>query len=154
MQGSVFFCPQQVTANRRIFFAGTCVNQQALPFFESDKAATKYAIQQSGKSPKDVAHALWPNKTVERAQTDLLNALNENRESQLSTDEHIFIANLCGQYDWLYFACHRCSHSRPVAQTPDEQKAQVEAAILETVDRMERLVKDFKAISPTKVRAR
>lgn len=124
------------------------MNQQSLPFFESDKAATKYAIQASGKSPKEVAAALWPNKTIERAQTDLLNALNENRESQLSTDEHIFVANFCGQYDWLYFACHRCGHSRPVAQTPEDQKAQVEAAIVSAVEHFETLVKRFKELTP------
>lgn len=123
------------------------MSQQAMPFFESDKAATKYAIQASGKTPKEVAAALWPNKTVERAQTDLLNALNENRDSQLSTDEHIFIANYCGQFDWLYFSCHRCCHSRPVAQTPEDRKAQVEAAILETVDKMRALVKQFESVA-------
>lgn len=129
------------------------MSQRALPFFESDKAATKYAIQASGKTPKEVAAHIWPNKTVERAQTDLLNALNENRESQLSTDEHIAIANFTGQYDWLYFACHRCAHSQPTAQTPEDQKAQVEAAILETVDRFEVLVRQFKQLTP-KGRAR
>ncbi len=129
------------------------MNQQALPFFESDKAATKYAIQASGKTVKEVAHALWPEKSVERAATDLNAALNDNRDEQLSTDEHAFIANLCGQFDWLYYIAHRCSHSRPVAQTPEDQKAQVEAAILETADRLEALMKSFRAIAP-KSRAR
>lgn len=129
------------------------MNQQAMPFFESDKAATKYAIQASGRSPKEVASALWPNKTVERAQTDLLNALNENRESQLSTDEHIFIAKFCQQFDWLFFACHRCGHSRPMAQTPEDQQAQIQAAILETADRFEALMKRFRELPGVRPRA-
>lgn len=148
MRASVFFYLQQVTANRRTFFAGLCMSQQVLPFFDSDKAATKFAIQASGKAVKEVAAALWPNKTVERAQTDLLNALNDNRESQLSSEEHCFIANFCGQYDWLHYVAHRCSHSRPVRQTPAERSAQVQQVIEETLGRLEIVMREYRAMTP------
>lgn len=126
------------------------MSQQAMPFFDSAKAATKYAIQASGKTAKEVAHALWPNKTIERAQTDLLNALNENRESELSTEEHLFIAMFCNQFDWLYYACHRAEHARPVRQSPEDQQAQIQAAILETADRFEALMKQFRQQVPSR----
>lgn len=124
------------------------MSQAALPFFESDKAATKFAIQVSGKEPKAIAHALWPNKTVERAQTDLLNALNENRESQLSADEHIFIANFCGRFDWLYYVAHRCSHSRPTPQTPEDLTAQVQAALFQKADELRAILSQIESLKP------
>lgn len=124
------------------------MTQAALPFFESDKAATKYAVQASGRAIKEVAAALWPNKTVERAQTDLLNALNENRESQLSTDEHIFIASYTGRYDWLYYACHRCQHSRPYQQTTDEIQAQLTAALFQKADELESVLRQVQQLRP------
>ena len=124
------------------------MSQQTLPFFDSDKAATKYAIQASGKSTKQVAAALWPNKTMERAQTDLNNALNDNRGEQLSSDEHSFIANFCQQYDWLYYQSHKCRHSRPVLQTPEEVAAQVQEALFAKADELEALLRQIRAVNP------
>lgn len=124
------------------------MTQQSLPFFESDKAATKYAIQSSGKTPKAVAHALWPNKTVDRAQTDLLNALNDGRDEQLSTDEHIFVATYCGQFDWLFYVCHRCAHSRPVAQSPEEVSAQLQAALFQKADELDSVIQQIRQMRP------
>ena len=124
------------------------MTQQAMPFFESDKAATKYAIQASGKSMKDVAHVLWPMKTVERAQTDLLNALNDNRNEQLSTDEHISVARYCGQFDWLYYASHRCSHSRPMPVTPAEQAAVLQAALFDKAEELEKILAQVAQLKP------
>lgn len=105
------------------------MSQDVLPFFDSDKQATAHAILLSGKSRKDVAHALWSHKTVDRALSDLNVALNENRDEQLSSDEHAFIANYTGQYCWLHYACYRCSHSRPHLETPAEQVAEAQAAV-------------------------
>lgn len=124
------------------------MTQQSMPFFESDKAATKYAIQASGKSMKDVGHALWPNKTMERAQTDLLSALNENRAEQLSTDEHIFIAVYVGQFEWLHYACHRAMHSRPSPVSPSEQAAELQQALFDTAGQMRALLDRVDALKP------
>jgi hypothetical protein len=129
------------------------MNQQAMPWFDSDKAATKYAIQNSGKEPKDVAHALWPHKTVPRATTDLLNALNENREEQLSSDEHAFIANYCRSFEWLYYHCHKLMHSRPLLQTPAEVTAQLQATLLDKADELEGLLKQIRGVASKRVPA-
>lgn len=130
------------------------MNQQAMPFFDSDKAATRYAMSSSGKEPKEIAHALWPTKTVPRATTDLLNALNDGREEQLSSDEHAFIANYCKSYEWLYYHCHKLTHSRPVLQTPGEVQAQLQAALLEKAGELEHLLQDIRRYAPVKGRAR
>lgn len=105
----------------------------ALPWFESSEAATKHAIQASGKNMKAVACALWPDKSQARAQSDLLNALNENRSERLTADQHIYIANFCGQYDWLYFVADQCSHSRPHAVAREDRKARLQQDFVDAV---------------------
>lgn len=129
------------------------MSQSELPFFDSAEAATRHAIEASGKTLKEVAGALWPDRNVEAARTLLANSLNDNRPERLTADQHIFIANYCRRYDWLYFACHSCSHSRPIQQTPEERKAQVEAAVLETVEHMRDLVKRYEGLLPQSRRA-
>jgi hypothetical protein len=102
------------------------MSQENFPFFESSEAATKHAIQASGRDMKEVAKALWPDKTVDAGRTALLNALNENRSERLTAGQHIFIAKHCGRFDWLYFVCHQLSHTRPIAVTPAEQVAELQ----------------------------
>lgn len=129
------------------------MSQSELPFFDSAEAATRHSIEASGKSLKEVASALWPDRNIEAARTLLANCLNENRPERLTCDQHAFVAIFCARFDWLYYVCHRAGHSQPTAQTPEDQKAQVEAAILETVDRFEVLVRQFKQLAPRKGRA-
>lgn len=105
----------------------------AMPWFESSEEATKHAIQASGKNLKTVASALWPDKSPTRAHTDLANALNESRPERLTADQHIFIANLCGQFDWLYFAADQCSHSRPHAIAKEDRQAQLQRDFIDAV---------------------
>ncbi|MEN8821966.1 MAG: hypothetical protein ABF271_12775 [Abyssibacter sp.] len=107
------------------------MSSHSMPFFDSAEAATLHAIQASGKDPKQIAAALWPDKSVPAARTALLNALNENRAERLTADQHMFVANFCGQYDWLYYASHKCRHSRPHQLTPEAETARINQALQE-----------------------
>jgi hypothetical protein len=116
------------------------MGQELMPFFESAEAATKHAIQASGKEIKDVASALWADKTVTRAQTDLLNALNENRAERLTADQHTFIANYCQRFEFLYYVAHRCSHARPAQVTPEARQAQQQESFRRLAGEMKALL--------------
>ena len=124
------------------------MTQHALPFFDSSEAATKYAIEASGKDPKDVAHALWPDKSPAAARTALLNALNENRAERLTADQHVFIANYCRRYDWLYFVAMQCSHSRPEHITPAEVAARLQQQLFAKTDELRGLLSQIEALKP------
>lgn len=124
------------------------MTQAAMPFFESAEGATRHAIQQSGKSMKDVASYLWPGKSVAAAQTQLLNSLNEGRDETLSADEHIAIAEYCQQYDYLYYTAHRLSHTRPTLVTPEEHAAAIQAELLRRVDELQPLLAAFQKLRP------
>jgi len=93
--------------------------------FDSSEAATRHAITASGRDPKDVGHALWPDKSPPAARTALLNALNESRAERLTADQHLFVARYCGDFSWLYYVCARANHSRPVLQAPENRALEI-----------------------------
>lgn len=125
---------------------------ESFPFFDSSEAATRHAIEASGRDPKDVAHALWPDKNVAAARTALLNALNENRPERLTADQHAFVARYCQRYDWLYYVCYQLSHSRPVPQTAADQAAQIQTALFSKAEEMRGLLNQIELLKP-KLRA-
>lgn len=119
------------------------MNQEVMPFFDSSEAATKHAIQVSGKPPKDVALVLWPDKSIGRAGTDLNNALNENRGERLTADQHILVANYCQQYHWLYYVAHQCSHAQPQRVTPEARRAQQQEDFAKLAKQMKGLLAEM-----------
>lgn len=128
------------------------VAQEDFPFFESGEAATKHAIQASGRKFKEIGAALWPSKTPERAGVDLANALNEQRDERLTTEQHIFIARFVNRYDWLYYACQQLSHERPALQTPAEEAQRLQEALFSKTDELRALLNQVDALKP-KLRA-
>lgn len=122
------------------------MTQQAMPFFDTAEEATKHAIHASGKSIKQVACALWPDKSPAAAQTALANALNEARSERLTFDQHIFIANYCGQFDVLRYAAHNCDHSQPIPQSPQEKAAQIQAALFAQLPSLRGMLEQLEAL--------
>lgn len=124
------------------------MTQHTMAFFESAEAASKHAIQASGKSLKEVAAQLWPGKTVAAAQTHLANCLNDNRDEKLTTDEHIAIANFCDRFDWLYYSALQCSHSRPEPVTPEATATRLQAALFSKTDELRGLLAQIDMLKP------
>lgn len=93
--------------------------------FESSEEATKFAISSSGKTLKEVACALWPEKSAAAAHTALTAALNDNRPERLTADQHVLIANYCDQYHWLAYVACRTGHDAPRKTTREVQLAAV-----------------------------
>lgn len=129
------------------------MSQQRIPFFESAEDATRHAIASSGKAPKQVASALWPDKSPTSAHTALMNALNDSRNERLTFDQHLFIANYCGQFDVLRYAALQCDHSQPVPQQPEEKAAQLQAQLFQQAASMKGLIAQIEALQPKLERA-
>lgn len=113
--------------------------QESLPFFECADEATDHAIKASGRQYKEVAHALWPALKLDTAYARLKACLNADKAEKLTSDEHMFIANFCGRYDWLYYHCSGCSHDRPSPISPADVAAQLQREFIESVARLERI---------------
>lgn len=115
------------------------MSQAEMPFFDSPNEATKFAIQSSGKTYKQVGAALWPQKTPEQASTLLANALNDNRKEELDSSEHIFIGKYCQRFYWLYHACIESDHTIPTPITPEDRKADLQRQYIEAAKAVERI---------------
>jgi hypothetical protein len=75
---SLFFCPQEVIPNRSTFF-----------------------VTRRNAADEHVGRELWPEKTVEQAQTLLLACLNSERKERLTPDQVLLLLRKARQAD-----CH------------------------------------------------
>ena len=116
------------------------MSQETMPFFDSAEEATAHAIHASGKSFKQVGAALWPDKTIDAAATGLRNALNPNRDERLTADQHVFVANFCGRFDYVHYICMRTNHSRPSQQTPADVAAQLQTEFFSQINSLKGLL--------------
>lgn len=97
------------------------MNQNEFPFHETAEDATNTAIIRSGKAFKEVALALWPEMKADSAYAKLKNSLRPDTREHLTADQHILIANLVEQFDFLYYACQGCHHDRPDPVEPADE---------------------------------
>lgn len=121
--------------------------QVEMPFFESAEDATYSAILASRKPIKQIALALWPSMKIDSAYARLKGALNPDRPEKLSADEHIFIANHCNQFQFLYYTENQCHHSGTNPCSPEDEKAELQRKAEQTVSEMKAIVRRLEAIS-------
>lgn len=96
-------------------------NQLDFSFHASAEDATAAAIHKSGKPMKALAYELWPSLKMDSAYARLRGCLNADRPEKLTADEHLTIARLCGQFDFLHYCAQECQHSRPEPVTPEDE---------------------------------
>lgn len=118
-----------------------------MPFFETAEDATYSAIMRSGKSIKAIAIALWPSMKADSAYARLSGSLKGTRPEKLLSDEHLFIANFCGEYDWLYYNASACHHSRPEQIAPEDEKESLQREFISSVENLSRMANQIKALS-------
>ncbi len=104
--------------------------QAEMPFFESAEDATYTAILASRKTIKEVAVGLWPHLCMDSAYARLKGALSAERPEKLAADEHLFIANFCGQWHFLHYVENQCHHSGTRKVEPADELATLQEAIL------------------------
>ena len=129
--------------------------QQALmPFYESAEEATNSAILRSGNTFQEVAHKLRPELKIDSAYAWLKNALKDGQREKLSSDQHVLIANLCGEYEWLHYSNSQCHHKRTEPLEPDDEAIELDREINTTLKSVEQLLKrreriNLKAVAST-----
>lgn len=117
-----------------------------MPFYESAEEASNSAIIRSEKTFKQVAAHLRPEANIDSAYAWLKNALKDGPTEKLSSDQHMLIANYCGEYDWLYYSCMGCSHSRPDLVSPDDEKANLQREFNKSVGDLKTMLNRIQAI--------
>ena len=115
------------------------MDQSEFPFHETAEDATSKSISDSKMTYEQVANTLWPHMKLNSAYARLKNALREDAREVLTADQHLFIANLTGQYHFLYYCAQHCHHSQPDPVAPADEKAALQHDFNESVTRLEEL---------------
>lgn len=121
------------------------MNQSEFPFHESAEDATNMAIIRSGRHFKEIAHALWPEHKPDSAYARLKNSLRPDAREKLTADQHVLIANLCGEYDFLYYVAQGCHHSRPDPVKPEDEQATLQKQFIASVVELRQLANRINA---------
>lgn len=111
--------------------------QQDFSFHASAEDATHAAIHKSGKAMKALAYELWPSLKMDTAYARLRGCLNQDRPEKLTADEHLKLANLTGQYDFVHYCAQECQHSRPEPVSPEDERARLQREFVTLAKRLE-----------------
>jgi len=121
------------------------MSSQTPLWYDTDADAINTAIQDSAKSYKEVAAALFPALKMDSAYARLKNCLNPDKDEKLSFAEVVFICKFTGRYDPIHFACDELSLHRTTIKAPKDEQAELlntiqrqQAQLLQTMQRLER----------------
>lgn len=119
---------------------------QAALWYDTDADAVNAAILASGKTPKQVAAALWPAMKPDSAYARLKNSLRPERDEKLSFGELIFICRFTNCFDPIFYACDELNLHRPTPKAPADEQAELlntiarqQQQLLQAMSRLDRL---------------
>lgn len=122
--------------------------QQPSLFYDSIYEALRDVVRVAG-GPKAVGARLWPGKSIQEAQTRLLNCLDHNRSEKLSPEDLLVLLRIgrqVGCHVAMKFLCQECGYTEPQPMEPADEKAELQRQFIEAVqeskhiaDRIERL---------------
>jgi len=127
--------------------------QMDFSFHPSAEDATAAAIHKSGKAMKQIASDLWPSLKMDTAYARLRGCLNQERPEKLSADEHLAVARLCGQYDFLHYCANELSHSKPEPVAPEDERARLQREFVESTRALTKLAERIESIGGGNVAA-
>lgn len=104
-----------------------------MPTFETTTQALIECVKAAGGS-KQVAHKVFPEKTVDQAQRHLLNCLNDDRQERLNQDQVMLIAKLARDVGCHAYAQHMAEalgYAEPVPIEPRDEADELRRQLLE-----------------------
>lgn len=116
-------------------------------FYDGWKDAFRRAIEDSGRSWKEVAHHLRPDMKIDSAYAWLKACLKDDGDQKLDFGQGIALMNFCGQFDPLYHICDETSHDRPAQRAPEDARAELQREYIAAMHDMERLVERMERLN-------
>lgn len=116
---------------------------------ESLNDALIECVKAAGGS-KQVAHKLWPEKTIEAAQRHLLNCLNEDKAERLAPDQVLFVLKLArekGHHGGLIFITSFLGYTTPSPIEPRDEAAELQRQYIEAARGMAKIAERIESLS-------
>lgn len=99
---------------------------------------------------KQVAHRLWPEKTMESAQRHLLNCLNEDKAERLTPDHVLMVLKLArekGHHGGVTFITSYLGYTTPSPVEPHDETAELQRQYIEAARGMAKIAERIEALN-------
>jgi hypothetical protein len=107
-------------------------------FFEDINDALKEVVNALGGAKK-VGPLLWPEKTVEQAQSLLLACLNPERKERITPEQFVLIlkwGRQAGAHAAINYLCQECGYSMPTPIEPRDELSKLQRDYIDAVNRL------------------
>lgn len=128
------------------------MNQESL-FYESFSDALKDVVRVAGGA-KAVGGVLWPEKTPEAAQSQLLDCLNDHRPAKLSPEQVLLLLSLGrskGCHAAMNYVTREAGYSDPTPIEPEDERARLQREFVEAQKAMSRLAERMERVGMLRV---
>jgi hypothetical protein len=105
---------------------------------------------------KQVAHKLWPEKTMEAAQRHLLNCLNEDKAERLAPDQVLFLLKMArekGHHGGVHFITAYLGYTQPSPVEPHDEIAELQRQFIEATKGLSKMAERIQDLQRPNVRA-
>lgn len=110
-------------------------------FYDDEFDAITQAINNSGKSWKEVAAHLFPDMKPDSAYAKLKTCASPSGDQRLTFGQVLRLMNFCECYDPLMHACDETLHARPDRKAPQDEALKLAEVIGNAAHTMERAMK-------------
>lgn len=118
------------------------MGQQPSLFYDSIYEALRDVVRSAGGA-KTVGHRLWPGKSVQEAQTRLLNCLDHDRPEKLSPEDLLVLLKLGREASChvaMKFLAIECGYGEPHPVDPADEAAELQRRFVAGVDEQRKLL--------------
>lgn len=116
---------------------------------ESLNDALIECVKAAGGS-KQVAHKLWPEKTIDAAQRHLLNCLNEDKAERLAPDQVLFLLKLArekGHHGGMNFITAVLGYTTPHPVEPQDELAEMQRQFIEATKSLSKMAERIESLN-------
>lgn len=129
--------------------------QTSLFLYDSIYEALRDLVR-AGGGAKLVGALLWPGKSVQEAQTRLLNCLDHNRPEKLSPEDLLVLLKIgrkAGCHVAMRFLLQECGYAEPVPAEPADEMAELQRRFVGAVDEQRKMLERMERLTRAPIQA-
>jgi hypothetical protein len=115
-------------------------------FYDDEFDAITQAVNDSGKSWKEVAAHVFPDMKPESAYARLKACANPTGDQRLTFGQVVRLMRFCECYDPLMYACDETLHARPDRKAPEDEELKLAEVVKSAAGTMERAMRALERV--------